>query len=361
MDFSIINEIILAIVLGIVQGITEFFPISSTAHIFLVSEFLTNGRDIGIQATNILQLGTVFAVMFYFWSDIQVYWSRLLDIISNTTKREIFLTNLLTWWNYPSPEIAAQNQELDNQLKSIEADRQFQIDVELAQIIIATIPIVLFGIFLTGIADQNRNISSIAIFMIVGSVLMGVAELANSKARKFARSRIVSKEETILVGLFQVLAILPGMSRSGSTISGALFTGRERSQAVRFSFLISIPALLIAGLVGVLKLIDNILQVGLSSLIPSSNGWTDSTITLSLAASLIGLITSFIFGYLALRWLIAYLSRNSFTIFIIYRLLLAGLLMTIVYFPAQLDQILDPSIYSNLIVSVQDFIAGLGN
>ncbi len=348
MDFSIINEIILAIILGIVQGITEFFPISSTAHIFLVSEFLTNGRDIGIQATNVLQLGTVIAVIFYFWDDIKVYWIRFLQIISNAQQRGGFFSNIITWWNYPAPEMAAQNKELDDELKTIESDPQFRVDIELAQIILATVPIVLFGLFLTGIADQNRNISSIATFMIVGSLLMGVAEIANRQAQKFARSRIISKEETILVGLFQVLAILPGMSRSGSTISGALFTGRERSQAVRFSFLISIPALLIAGLVGVIRLINDVLQTGLSSLIPSSAGWSETEITLSLLSNLIGFITSFVFGYLALRWLIAYLSRNSFTVFIVYRVLLAGLLFAIIFFPNELAMVVNPDTYSNL-------------
>jgi undecaprenyl-diphosphatase len=325
MDFSLVNEVVLSIILGLVQGVTEFLPISSTAHVFLLNIFATKGRDVGVVATNILQLGTLGSILIYFWSDLSRYLKRLGMVLQNPRLRSQFQNNLAIWWNYPESDKLNQNPQLAADYQALEADEQFQTDVQIGQIAIATVPIVIAGALLLGFVDSSRSVSAVAGFLVVGALLMGFAEWIHNRAEKINRTSIISKEESVLIGLFQVLALLPGMSRSGSTISGALFMGRDRAQSVRFSFLISIPALFIAGIVSILQT-SFFFLTGSVNLLPTGAAWTASTISLSLATLGLGLVISFVTGYLTLRWLVKYLSSHTFLPFIIYRILLAVVL-----------------------------------
>jgi undecaprenyl pyrophosphate phosphatase UppP len=122
MDFSVINEFLLAIFLGLTQGVTEFLPISSTAHVRIVSALTTNGRDIGLAATNLLQFGTVLAIINYFWRDLKVYFERFKEVILNPKEAKIFLDNFGFWWNYPSVEDLTIDKRFDEKIKQIETE-----------------------------------------------------------------------------------------------------------------------------------------------------------------------------------------------------------------------------------------------
>jgi undecaprenyl-diphosphatase len=346
MDFSLVNEIILSIILGVVQGITEFLPISSTAHVFLLNLFATRGRDIGLIATNILQLGTLGSVLIYFWSDLSRYLNRLRDVANNNRLRQTFVQHFSIWWNYPTNDVLNQDLALRQQYLALEEDDQFQIDTQIFQIGVATIPIVIIGALVMGFVDESRAVSAVASFLIIGAILMAFAEWAHQRAEKVAKTGVISKEESFLIGMFQVLALLPGMSRSGSTISGALFMGRERRQSVRFSFLISIPALFIAGLVSIAQTLFLFIDGGVT-LLPNAGGWTATTVSLSVAAIALGFLVSFIVGYISLRWLVGYLSKHTFLPFIIYRIVLAIGLVGYVFILGEGLSFLE-SLYRNL-------------
>jgi len=122
--------------------------------------------------------------------------------------------------------------------------------------------------------------------------------------------------------LFQSLAIFPGISRSGATISGALFLGRNRKESVRFSFLLSLPAIILAGTADLLKLIWDIFRGKIdASLLPKSTNWSNEEILLSLTSIFISFVVAYLVGLGALRWLINFLSKNTFRWFIVYRVL----------------------------------------
>ena len=333
MTFSVLNEIILAIILGITQGVTEFLPISSTAHLLIVSKLMTGGRDFGLIASNVIQFGTVLAVIQYFRKDLSKYFTRAKQILFNKSKWVEFWVNLRLWWTYPTPEEIEQNPELGKVFSSLDDNKDFQTDVEIAQITVGTVPVVILGAMLYSFAESpnNRTLLGIASFLIAGSILMFLAERLHKSAQKFAKSKVISRGESLLVGLFQALAIFPGMSRSGSTISGALFLGRPRPVSVRFSFLLSIPAIVLAGTLDLIKLLLNIVSNGTTSLLPESTGWTTDKVDLSLVSVLIAFLVSYLVGLLCLKWLIKFLGKYTFNIFIYYRIIVAVVIFVLVF------------------------------
>lgn len=312
-DFSFINEIILAIVLGVVQGIAEFLPISSTAHLRLASDFLV-GRDIGITTSNIIQFGTLIAIVQYFWKDLEILFKHSLKI--STSKKEFgeFWNNAKTWWKG-----GYQFEDTPDDVKR---------DILLTQIILGTIPIVIFGFLLHDFVDFLRgDLNNIALFLILGALLLAFSEFWHNRKKDQIKSKRFSKWDVLTIGFFQCFAVFPGVSRSGATLSGALLLGRDRVESIRFSFLLSVPAIGLAGIYDSLKLLKG--DSGELTLLPSSQSWTESEVLLSVLGLALAFVFSYIFGYLFLKWLLKFLANNSSNIFIFYRILL-GLLILLV-------------------------------
>ncbi|MBW4622912.1 MAG: undecaprenyl-diphosphate phosphatase [Cyanosarcina radialis HA8281-LM2] len=256
-----------AFFLGIVQGLTEFLPISSTAHLKVVPVVLGWG-DPGVAFTAVIQLGSIAAVIWYFWSDL----SQLIKGSWRSISRS----------DYQS--------------------RDFQL---LLGIVFGTVPIVFFGLLIKILIrdfDNSpiRSLAAIATASIVMSLLLGIAELIGKRKRLFEQMEM---KDGILMGLAQALSLIPGVSRSGSTLTAGLFMGLERASAARFSFLLGIPAITLAGLVELKTLFsEGFGNVGVVPLI-------------------VGIVSSAIFSYLAIAGLLRFLKTQSTWVFIWYRLL----------------------------------------
>jgi undecaprenyl-diphosphatase len=256
-----------ALVLGMVQGLTEFLPISSTAHLKAIPVFLGWG-DPGVTFTAVIQLGSIAAVLGYFWAD--------LTQLAVGTFKALFR-------------------------KDFKAS-ELRITVG---IILGTLPIVICGLLMKRLIpdlDRSplRSMTAIAIASIVMALLLGLAERLGRRKRGYETLTII---DGVLMGCAQTLALIPGVSRSGSTITAGLFMDLERSTAARFSFLLGIPAITLAGLV---ELKTEVIDVGvkLSEVYPL----------------VMGVVSSAFFSYLAIAWLIAYLKRQNTWIFVWYRL-----------------------------------------
>lgn len=255
-----------AIVIGLVQGLTEFLPISSTAHIKAIPVLLGWG-DPGVALTAVMQLGSIAAILWYFWADLTQVVSGMIRAVA---KRD-----------YQSTD--------------------FRLGLG---ILLGTLPIVAFGLLLKVFVpnlDESpiRSMGAIAVASIVMALLLGVAEMVGQRQRNF---QALTMRDGIIVGLAQALAIVPGVSRSGSTLTAGLFFGLERSTAARFSFLLGIPAITLAGLVE----LPTLFAAGWNIIDP-----------LPLAA---GLIAALVSSYLAIAWLIKFLQRHSTWVFVWYRL-----------------------------------------
>jgi len=291
-----------AIILGIVQGLTEFIPISSTAHLVFASR-LTNlyeGNPEQITATiAVLQLGTLAAVFVYFAADIfgisvafiRDHWALL------TRKRRM---------NFPGTRGVRPMWLSDESWLGW-------------LIIIGSIPVGTVGLLFKDLIEGplTKNLWFIAIMMIAVAVLLAIAEVVGSQRKEIREFGMI---DAIVVGFAQVLALMPGASRSGSTIMGGLFAGQKREAAARFSFLLSIPAITASGLLE--------LKVALTLLPP------DSFVPL-----LVGTIVSGVVGYLSIWFLLAFLRKYSTAIFIIYRIILGITILALVWW-----QVISPQI-----------------
>ena len=269
-------NILQAFFLGLIQGLTEFLPISSTAHLKVIPVILGWG-DPGIEFTAIIQLGSIAAVVWFFWQD---------------------LTQVVTGsWQ------AIQKKDYDS------------VDFRLALGIgLGTIPIVFFGLLIKiFIPDYDnsplRSMEVIATASIVMAFLLGLAEKIGTRKRDFEH---LTPRDGILMGLAQTLALIPGVSRSGSTITAGLFLGLERATAARFSFLLGIPAITLAGIVELKSV------------------FVDGIGNIEILPLLVGLISATIFSYLSIAWLIRYLQSKSTWIFVWYRLAFGVAILTAV-------------------------------
>jgi undecaprenyl-diphosphatase len=246
-----------AVVLGLVQGITEFLPISSTAHLLIFTKVLgwsNLGQKYFVDA---IQFGSVIAVVIYFWKDIrQILGGALIALQQKDWQREE--------WKL------------------------------LIGILVGTLPALIGGFLLKDILPESPFVIAIASIMMAS--LLGLAERFGSRKRGFETLQI---QDGVLVGLGQMIALIPGASRSGSTLTAALFLGLERQTAARFSFLLGIPTLTIATLYQSRKAFANI-----DSLLPL----------------LVGIVSTFVFSYLAIAWLLRYLQTRNTWVFIWYRL-----------------------------------------
>jgi len=259
-------------VLGVVQGLTEFLPISSTAHLKVVPLLLGWG-DPGVAFTAVIQLGSIVAVLAYFRSDLAAVFKGIARAMREGR------------WGDPSARLGVA-------------------------IALGTVPIVLAGMALKlGFPGYERSVfrsvPSIAIVSIVMALLLALAELIGSRRRLLEGVR---PQDGLLVGLAQALALVPGVSRSGSTLTASLFDGWDRAAAARFSFLLGIPAITLAGLV---EMKDALHQ--------SSNG--------GLLPTIVGVVAAAVVSWLAIAWLLRFLQNNSTWIFVGYRLLFGLVLL----------------------------------
>ena len=255
-----------ALILGLVQGLTEFLPISSTAHLKVVPVALGWG-DPGVAFTAVIQLGSIAAVLWYFWEDLSTITQGVIKAVKTQ--------------NYNSFE--------------------FKLALGIG---IGTLPIVFFGLLMKlFIKDLDnsplRSLTTIAIASIGMALLLALAEKVGTHRRAFEKLRW---QDGVLMGSAQALALIPGVSRSGSTLTAGLFINLERAAAARFSFLLGIPAITLAGLVE----LKGVLDTNLSG---------DAILPL-----LMGVISSAVFSYLAIAWLIKFLQKRSTWIFVWYRL-----------------------------------------
>ncbi len=254
-------------VLGIVQGLTEFLPISSTAHLRIVPA-LAHWPDPGAAFTAVVQLGTMLAILLYFWREIlhiTVAWTRGLF---DRSVRET-LEYRMGWY-----------------------------------IIFATIPISIIGLaFKDQIETGARNLWLIASALITLGLVLLVAERVGSHKRD---EEEITLRDGLLVGLAQAAALVPGVSRSGATITAGLFVGLKREAAARFSFLLSIPAVVLSGLFELRKLGE-----------PGAPGG---------AQIVLATVLAFVVGLASIHWLLQYLTRHSTAVFVGYRVLV-GLLL----------------------------------
>jgi undecaprenyl-diphosphatase len=260
-----------AIVLGIAQGLTEFLPISSTAHLRIVPA-VAGWDDPGAYFTAVIQLGTMLAVVLYF--------------------RHELVRITRTW------ALSLRRPGLRGEL-----------DARMGwYIIVATIPIAVFGLlFNDQIETGARNLYLIGVVLIVLGLVLLLAERVGEKVRTLDQ---VTRADAVWVGLAQALALVPGTSRSGATITAGLFLGMQREAAARFSFLLSIPAIVLSGL------------YGLTELIASDDG-------VSFGALALATLAAFVVGYLSIAFLLRWLAHHSTLIFVVYRVVLGGLVLAL--------------------------------
>ncbi len=283
-----------AIILGVVQGLTEFIPISSTAHLVFASRWtdLYNGNAEQITATMaVIQLGTLAAVFVYFATDI---WGITTAFIRDH-------------W-------ALLTRKRGMRFSGTDGIRPIWLSSEAWLgwlVIIGSIPIGTVGIvfkdFIEG--EGTKNLWVISIMLIVVALLLTLAEYVGKQRKEIRHLGLV---DAIVVGFAQVLALMPGASRSGSTIMGGLFAGEKREAAARFSFLLSIPAITASGLLELKEAL---------TILPSE----------SMMPLVVATIVSGIVGYLSIWFLLAFLRRNSTAIFIIYRLILGTVILILLW------------------------------
>ena len=300
-------ELTVSVIIGLVQGITEFLPISSTAHNFLISKLLT--KEIDLEISNIIQLGTLIAIIQFYWSDLSVFGKRLIEIISKPKEAKIFVNNIKTWWKDDKID--------DKEIATLPVN--LSTDSTIFQLIIATIPITIIGLTMRSVANNLRSLVWIGFFLIVGAILLAIADwyYKNNKTKKVV---ILDKMNVITIGIFQAFAIFPGMSRSGSTLAGSYFIGVQKDTAIRFAFLLSIPSI---GLAGITDLFSFIKKSSKSlTLLPDNNPTTFSFLSV-----IVGTFVAYFVGLICLRWLLKYLAKHDFNLFIWYRLVLGFLLI----------------------------------
>ncbi|NCQ19038.1 MAG: undecaprenyl-diphosphatase UppP [Ignavibacteria bacterium CG_4_8_14_3_um_filter_37_9] len=270
-----------AIILGFIQGFSEFLPISSTGHLTIFGRMFHLISEENPQAWTsfiaVIQLGTLVAVLVYFWKDILHIVSAFLK--ENFGTRQKFST-----------------QSLDAKMGWF--------------IVLGTIPIVALGLSFKKIIEGTltKNLVVIACSLIVLAVILAYAE---RKAKFNKEMKDITIFDSIVVGIAQAMALIPGSSRSGTTITGGLFMGLTRESAARFSFLLSIPSVFASGLLELYEQIKFIDHSGMVNLIVAT-------------------IVSGISGYVAIDFLLKYLRKNTTFVFIYYRIALGGLILILI-------------------------------
>lgn len=263
-----------AIVLGIVQGLTEFLPISSTAHLRIVPA-LFGWEDPGAAFTAITQIGTLAAVFVYFRNDIAALGRAFMRSLLRLRPFENDQSRM-AWW-----------------------------------ILLGTIPIGVFGLLFKDIIETDfRSLHVVAASLIALALILAAAERYGKRHREITSMRL---RDTQIIGLAQALALIPGASRSGTTITAGLFLHLKREDAARFSFLLSIPAITLSGLYQLYQLRDQLAgDLGI--------------------ALIVAVVVSGIVGYLSIAFLLQYLRTHSTMLFILYRIGLGSLIFILLAF-----------------------------
>ncbi len=266
-----------AIFLGILQGLTEFLPISSSAHIRLAGEFLPSAQDPGATFTAIMQIGTEIAVLLYFRK----------ELVS------IFL--------------AAYKWLIG---KRFEAGSEESKSAKLALwILLGSIPIFVLGYVGQGyIRDNFRSLYLIAATLIVFGLLLGWLDRVGSKLKTLDS---LNTRDGIAYGLAQSLALIPGVSRSGATIAMGRMLGYRRESALKYSFLLAIPAVIGSGLYELM------------------NSFSEPTNNFSKLETAIATLTAFVIGYIVIAWLMKFVQYRSFMPFVVYRVFLGGAILVL--------------------------------
>ena len=267
-----------AVILGLIQGLTEFLPISSSAHVQIAQQFLglnTLSKPELTAFIATIQLGTEAAVLIYFWRD-------LLGIVKSVGQR-IFKPETLT--------PAAMKQAKLGWL-----------------ILIGSVPVVVIGlIFKDLIENQLRSLWVIAVTLIVFGILLGVADRFGKRVKSID---VLTTRDGLLFGLGQALAVIPGVSRSGGTISVGLTLGYSRQAAARYSFLLAVPAVVASGLYQFVKTYQELNQS-------------------MLMATVVATVVSFAVGFSVIVGLLRYLERGSFMPFVIWRVVVGVALLVL--------------------------------
>lgn len=263
-----------AIILGLVQGLTEFLPISSSAHLRIVGEFLPGASDPGAAFTAITQIGTELAVLIFFWKDIVRIISRWFGSLTGKIER-----------NDPDAQMGWL-------------------------IIIGSIPIGVAGLLFEESIDTSfRSLWIVATTLIVFGLLLAVADSLGKQTKPLEK---LTLRDGILYGLAQMMALIPGVSRSGGTITMGLALGYTREAAARYAFLLAVPAVFASGFYKLFKALSDPGQA-------SAYG---------MGETLVATLVAFVIGYLVIGWLMRYITTNSFKPFVWYRIGL-GLLLYI--------------------------------
>ncbi|CAN5498025.1 undecaprenyl-diphosphate phosphatase [soil metagenome] len=274
-----------AIILGIVQGLTEFLPISSSAHLRIVSEFLGTGADAGAAFTAIIQLGTETAVLIYFLPDIAHIVSSWFKALFGRIPRDD--PNARLGWF----------------------------------IIVGSIPIVVLGlIFQTQIETVLRSLWVVAVTLIVFGILIGVADYFGAKN---LRLREMSWRNAVLLGLAQSLALIPGVSRSGATIGAGRALGFERPAAARYSFLLALPAVFGSGLYELYKTLKDPCDAAAAKL----TSCTPEVFTMP--QTVVAAVVAAVIGFIVIAFFMRYISKGSFLPFVIYRIALGIMIIVL--------------------------------
>jgi len=266
-------DLLQAIVLGVVQGLTEFLPISSSGHLRIVPAF-AGWEDPGAAFTAVIQLGTMAAVVVYFRDD---------------------LARIVRAW-----------------LRSLR-DREQRRDPDARlgwYIALGTIPICIFGLaFADQIETGARDLYLIGTTLIVLGLVLAVAEKVSRRERDLSS---LTRRDAIAIGFAQALALIPGVSRSGATITAGLFLGLDRIAAARFSFLLSVPAVVLSGLFEIRHVVD---------------GSAEGSAGLGLTA--VATLLAFISGYASIAFLLRFLTTHTTAVFIVYRVVLGAAVLAL--------------------------------
>lgn len=255
------------IILGLVQGLTEFLPVSSSAHLRIVGELLPNSADPGAAFTAITQLGTETAVIIYFWRDI---------------------VRIIKHWAL----------SLVGKMDRSDPDARMG-----WLIIVGSLPIGILGLLFEDQIDTTlRSLWITATMLIVFGVILGIADHIGKQVRDLEDLNV---KHGVLYGFAQAMALIPGVSRSGGTITAGLLMGYKREAAARYAFLLAIPAVFASGLY---KLASEIVD-------PSPQPY-------SMAQTALATIVAFVIGYVIIGWFMHYISNRSYTIFVWYRIAL---------------------------------------
>lgn len=250
-----------ALILGIIQGATEYIPVSSSAHLVLIP-WLLGWPDSPFTFEVLVQWGTLVGVFVYFWHDL---WDIARDMVTGLARRQPLATasSRMGWY-----------------------------------ILLGTIPAVVFGFLLKDIFEAAFGAPVFVAVLLLGTA--AILTVAERFGRRERTTRDLGWLDALIVGMWQVTALFPGISRSGSTIGGGMLRGFDRTAAARFSFLLSVPALLGAGFLAIADLLQA------------------ETLSADLPALAVGFVAAAISGYLCIRWLLGYLQRRSLTIFAVY-------------------------------------------